>query len=237
VSTPWVRLFLTVEGPTEQAFAKETLAQHLAGFSIVVIPLVVVTNRKLDARGGIFDFAHLKNDLGRSMRQHAGDTARFTTMIDLYALPNEFPGWHAAQSKPPVEKVALLERALEVEISDRRFVPHIQLHEFETLLFCDLGELQRRLADSDQGIAKLAAEVEGLSPEDINDGATTAPSNESSGMSLRTSAQRSRWEPRQHRPSGCRCCAASARISRLGSLDWKRSGRQSSFRPCREAAI
>ncbi len=48
----WVRLYITVEGQTERAFAEQALKPHLAGFQIDVRSRVVVTNRKLGKRGG-----------------------------------------------------------------------------------------------------------------------------------------------------------------------------------------
>ena len=61
-------------------------------------------------------------------------------------------------------------------MGDSRFLPYIQLHEFEALLYCDLSQLQQRIADSERAFAALAAEVRGMEPEEIDEGATTAPS-------------------------------------------------------------
>jgi hypothetical protein len=111
------------------------------------------------------------------MKQDRHGEARFTTMVDLYALPSEFPGWAEARKKvQPVERVTVLEKALETEFAEPRFIPFIQLHEFEALLYCDLGELQRRIAGSEPGIRSLSTEVANLDPEEINEGSTTAPS-------------------------------------------------------------
>jgi len=173
----WLRLYIIVEGQAEKAFADQALTPYLANYNIEVKPRVVLTNRKLGKRGGILDFAKIEGDLIRLMRQDRHQEARFTTMLDLYALPNEFPGWDEAQrTSGPLEKVTTLEEALKQEFDDERFHPYIQLHEFEALLYCDLGELQRRLSDSAHGIAALQSEVRHLQPEEINEGATTAPS-------------------------------------------------------------
>lgn len=173
----WIRLYVTVEGQAEKEFADKALKPHLAGFAIDVRPRVVVTNRKLGKRGGILDFDKIRGDLGRLMKQDAHSEARFTTMVDLYALPSEFPGWSEARKKTlPLERVKVLEQALALEFGESRFLPFIQLHEFEALLYCDLDELQRRIADSAPGIKALRAEVGDTAPEDINEGAATAPS-------------------------------------------------------------
>ena len=173
----WIRLYITVEGQTEKEFADLTLTPHLANYSIGVNPRVVLTNRKLGRRGGILNFDTIRGDLERLMKQDPDPQARFTTMVDLYALPSEFPGRDEARRKTkPAEKVALLEREFGAALADQRFLPFIQLHEFETLLYCSLEELQSRIADSDSGIAALKREVGNLPPEEINEGEPTAPS-------------------------------------------------------------
>ena len=95
----WLRLYITVEGPTEKEFADLALKPHLAGYKIEVRPRVVITNRKLGKRGGILDFERIKGDLERLMKQDRHPEARFTTMLDLYALPTQFPGWTEARKK------------------------------------------------------------------------------------------------------------------------------------------
>lgn len=175
--TQWIRLYVTVEGQAEKEFADKALKPHLAGYAIDVRPRVVVTNRKLGKRGGVLDFKKIRGDVGRLMKQDTHPEARFTTMVDLYALPSEFPGWSEARKKTlPLERVKVLEQALAREFGESRFLPFIQLHEFEALLYCDLDELQRRIADSAAGIKALRSEVGDTAPEDINEGVTTAPS-------------------------------------------------------------
>ena len=175
--TKWTRLYVTVEGHTEKEFADRAIKPYLARFAIDVRPRVVMTNRKLGKRGGILDFEKIRNDLKRLMQQDAHPEACFTTMVDLYALPSEFPGWSEAQKATmPREKVRILEAALADEIGDQRFFPFIQLHEFEALLYCDLSQLQQRIAGSKDGLDALRTEVLGMAPEDINEGPTTAPS-------------------------------------------------------------
>lgn len=173
----WLRLYITVEGQAEKAFADQALTPHLANFNIEVKPRVVLTNRKLGKRGGILDFSKIQGDLARLMRQDKQPEARFTTMLDLYALPSEFPGWEDARRKPTaIDRVSALEQALHSEFGDPRFQPYIQLHEFEALLYCDLNQLKSRLNNSDYGINALQKEVAHLQPEEINERPQTAPS-------------------------------------------------------------
>ncbi|SEF49144.1 DUF4276 family protein [Nitrosomonas ureae] len=173
----WSRLYITVEGQSERKFADDVLQPYFASFSIEVKTRVVLTNRKLGKRGGILDFEKIRNDLLRLMHEDYKPEARFTTMIDLYALPHEFPGWEDAQKKMlPMERVQILESALKKEMGDQRFLPYIQLHEFETLLYCDLMQLQQRISGTETAFAALSKEVKHLNPEDINEGRETAPS-------------------------------------------------------------
>lgn len=173
----WLRLYITVEGQSERKFADEVLQPYLAAFSVEVKTRVVLTNRKLGKRGGILDFKKIRGDLVRLMREDSNPEARFTTMMDLYALPPEFPGWtEAHKKKSPSKRVTVLEESLQKEMADKRFLPYIQLHEFEALLYCDLTQLQQRISGTEKAIAALAKEVKHLEPEDINEGPTTAPS-------------------------------------------------------------
>ncbi|MDE3100514.1 MAG: DUF4276 family protein [Verrucomicrobiota bacterium] len=173
----WIRLYLTVEGETELKFAKETLASHLARFEVEVRPRMVLTNRKLGKRGGALHFQRFKRDTTHLMKDDANREARFSTMMDLYALPADHPGWAKAEKKSkPADRVLELEKALASELADSRFIPFLQLHEFEALLYCDLSQIQSRIEDSEKAVAQLQQEVAHLNPEDINEGETTAPS-------------------------------------------------------------
>jgi Domain of unknown function (DUF4276) len=174
----WIRLYLTVEGETELKFAKETLFSHLAKFKVEVRPRMVLTNRKLGKRGGALNFQRLKRDTTHLMKEDAHREARFSTMIDMYALPADYPGWKEAEKKSkPADRVLELEKALAAELDDSRFIPFLQLHEFEAFLYCDLKQMQSRIEDSDKAIGDLQKEVADYScPEDIDEGETTAPS-------------------------------------------------------------
>ena len=77
--------YITVEGETERTFAEAVLRPHLTQYSLDVRPLVVITNRKLGTRGGVLDFATIRDDLRRMMRQDGNHDALFTTMVDSRA--------------------------------------------------------------------------------------------------------------------------------------------------------
>jgi hypothetical protein len=100
-------------------------------------------------------------------------------MFDLYALYDGFPGWDEAEKQRhlPYERVLTLETAFAADVNDRRFIPHIQLHEFETILLCQPDQIAQVYDNNAAGIGILQAAVaEAKSPELVDDGATTAPS-------------------------------------------------------------
>lgn len=121
----------------------------------------------------------MRRDLGNLLLQHKHDDTRFTTMFDLYALHTGFPGWDEAEKQRhfPRERVLTLESAFAADVGDRRFIPHIQLHEFETILLCEPGHFALVYQDSGPAIASLQADVtSATTPELVNDGEATAPS-------------------------------------------------------------
>lgn len=67
-----------------------------------------------------------------------------------------------------------MEKVLKEDIDDRRFIPYIQLHEFEALLFSSDRGFKYF---SEEEIKKLAAIIDEFdNPEDINSNPESAPS-------------------------------------------------------------
>jgi hypothetical protein len=103
----------------------------------------------------------------------------FTTLIDLYGLPKNFPGKKAHRRNPddPISYVTALEKAFGENIADRRFIPYLQLHEFETILFAEPESFRIAFGDCGEAIEGLNKIVKGFPTiEHIDDGSTTAPS-------------------------------------------------------------
>lgn len=99
-------------------------------------------------------------------------------MFDLYALPNDFPKFEEAQKYTnPYKKVEFLENAFKDDINDSRFLPYIQLHEFEALILSKPQELQYEYFEHDDSIKQLVELLkEKGNAELINDKPETAPS-------------------------------------------------------------
>ena len=69
-----------------------------------------------------------------------------------------------------------IESALHADIGHHKFIPYIQLHEYEALLFSDIQKLELEYPDKQREIAQLIDDVTGLKPEEINSKPETAPS-------------------------------------------------------------
>mgnify|MGYP000908499211 CR=1 FL=1 len=176
-----IRLHITAEGQTEQAFAKTVLAPHLAKFDVFVDTRCVLTSKHRRAakeyRGGLLTYDQAQKDIRNWLKEDKHPECRFTTMFDLYALPDDFPGYAASQAKRDKYKcVEMLEQAMAQDIGDPRFIPYIQLHEFEALILAAPQQLAWEYLEHDKSIANLKSMTEGKNPELINDGPTTAPS-------------------------------------------------------------
>lgn len=170
-----IELCVVVEGKTEEGFVRDVLAPHLRGRGVEAKASRV---GRAGHKGGVGSFQRLKNQLRHWMCSDKRDCLRFSTMIDLYKLPNDFPGFAETRNCPdPRTRVKQLEVALKEALNDPRFIPYIQLHEFEALLladparFADAFPEDRERVPGLAGIARLKP-----SPELIDDGETTAPS-------------------------------------------------------------
>ena len=139
------RLHLTVEGPTERQFAVSLLRQHLANCGVYVgrIELAAHARKKREVhRGGLQRYLPFRNDVVRRLKEDGSRDVFLSTMIDLYALPTIFPEPMSSRaSKTPTDAWRAMERALAADIGDPRFMPYIQLHEFEAVLLADAGKI------------------------------------------------------------------------------------------------
>jgi hypothetical protein len=135
-----IRIHFIVEGQTEETFANRMLIPHLALYSIWGDARRVMTSKKKyhTYRGGLNSYSLVKNDISLWMKEDNNNDAFFTTMFDLYAIPEDFPEFSSSRTIiDPDLRVKLLESALYADISHQHFIPHIQLHEFEALILSD----------------------------------------------------------------------------------------------------
>ena len=173
------RLNIIVEGQTEETFVRDLFRGHLANVGVYAVARCVVTGRKHGKtyRGGMTTYAKARRDIRRWLLEDP--SAYLTTMFDLYKLPPDFPNLNQAKVlHDPCERVRQIEAAMATDIQSQRFIPYVQLYEFEGLLFSNVQIVDRILSihNSSQLAALEEIHTQFRTPEEINDGETTAPS-------------------------------------------------------------
>lgn len=174
-----VEVIVFAEGQTEELFIKRVVAPALRPLQVFVKPQTLKTSQ--ESRGGAVNFDRLKNNALPTLRQNP--RAVLSTFLDLYKLDTTFPAFDESKGKPLENHLAQLNEALHEAIvahvgcRPERFIPHIQPHEFEGLLFSDTDALASTEPGWGASACKLAAErAPYATPEHINDGYDTAPS-------------------------------------------------------------
>lgn len=168
------RVFIVVEGQTEQEFVNSIITPYLFRFGIYdVRPILIHTSRS--GRGGMVNFEHLNNTV-KMLLQSVKNDFIVTTFIDFFRLPHNMPKYDeciAVTDKN--QELNMMENAVTDYICDRRFFAYIQKHEFEALLFSDNKGFEYYFPDE---CAKQTATIVSSydSPEDINSTPSGAPS-------------------------------------------------------------
>ncbi|NUM36412.1 MAG: DUF4276 family protein [Candidatus Brocadiae bacterium] len=174
-----MRVHVICEGLTEEIFVNEVLSDFFNPKGIYLYPSLV---GKPGHKGCNLKLERLLTDLrGRLL---SDQNAYCTTFFDFYGLAPDFPGKvEAIEKASSTEKSACVLNAfsnvLRIKLGEtplHRFIPYVQMYEFEGLLFSDpiafaQGINQKRLINAFQEIRNKFK-----SPEEINDSSDTAPS-------------------------------------------------------------
>ena len=177
-----IRVHVICEGQTEEMFVNELLRVPFSHKNIDLRPSLI---GKPGHKGGDFKYDRLLPDLKARLLR---DTKCYcTTFFDYYALPLSFPGRTEAASlsrnATTGEKAELvntkLAESLAKDIGEKpalRFIPYIQMHEFEGLLFSDPTGFAKGTGHVQLEQSFWIIRNQFSSPEDINDSPMTAPS-------------------------------------------------------------
>ena len=168
------RVYIVVEGQTEQEFVNSVISLFLQSFGILsVTPILIRTSRT--GRGGMVSYSHLANTIKPLLVSEKNDYV-VTTFIDFFRLPHDMPQYENSMKKPnKTEQIKSLEEAINKAIDDRRFFSYIQLHEFEALLFSSNKGFEYYF--SEELAEKTASIISSYNnPEDINSSPEGAPS-------------------------------------------------------------
>jgi hypothetical protein len=166
---------ILVEGPTEILFVKDMLKPYLYEKGISVKPFL------FQEGGGVPKYPRSQKQILNTIKS---DRSCFCTMlVDFYGLPKDWPGRIESQSCRNYQDKALkVEQAISENIvaqmgdswNPAQFIPYVQMHEFEALLFSDISVLA---ADNLRISMQLACILGSFScPEEINDNYETCPS-------------------------------------------------------------
>lgn len=174
------RAIVICEGQTEEAFISRVLVPPLLANGLYLQGITV--NTSPGHKGGALSYDRLRRAVRNALAE--GDVIAVTTLIDLYRLDSGFPGFAVATAQATLQaRLQVLQSALHDDIvafsgcNPARFIPHIQPHEFEALLFSDVDALAAVEAGWSGAAAALAeARAQAATPEDINQGHATKPS-------------------------------------------------------------
>lgn len=161
-------IYFVAEGSTEVQFIENSLKHYFAEKGIYDI-------RAFDM-GGSNSYVRYYNDVTTFLKKE--NDIIVTTLIDFFRLPTDFPGYAASKKlNGSLQQIEFIESEVNTKIGDRRFVPYIQLHEFEGLLFTDIKGFSDIPGCTAKSIELLKGVIDKYpNPELINDGAETAPS-------------------------------------------------------------
>jgi hypothetical protein len=173
------RLHFLVEGRTEFNFVNQILKGYLERLNRVQSTVSMLTTKRERAAGrkysgGSPSYSQLSKEIRIFLKDKSSDF-RLTTMIDLYGFPTGFLNLSTIGHSPH-ERVKEMEQGFFADFNDIRFIPYIQLHEYEALLFADPQKFAEIYENFKEGIKKLVNLSKTTQPEEINDGERTAPS-------------------------------------------------------------
>ena len=172
------RVIIICEGDTEKEFCTKLLSSYFTSKNIFLnSPLIK------KSMGGVVKWSELRKQILLHLKNDK--KAFVTTLIDYYGLhaKYKFPGWDDSITiQDKNSRMDFLEKAMSESIDDslrHRYLPYIQLHEFEGLLFNNIEIFFEQIPATELiGIDELKKTFEEFDdPEMINDTKETSPSH------------------------------------------------------------
>lgn len=164
-------VYVMTEGQTEEVFVNEVLSPYMKNMGIVnTVPIGLETSTGFT--GGDITFERYK--INAEILLKSDQQGIVTSLIDYYKLRNDFPGINTCiQTGSKSETVLCIEQEIFNVIGSDRFVPYIQLHEFEGLLFADAKGFGAYFPSIEPHARYIINQ--NPNPEMINDGFETNP--------------------------------------------------------------
>ncbi len=151
-------IYALVEGQTERGFVTQVLAPHLGMLGLTIQPVLP------GKRGGVPPWSAACDEIQRLLK--SGHCC--TTMFDFYGMPKDWPGRAEASQYPWQQRAAHVQKQMLADVQAKmgagfhlqHFVPYVQLHEYEALVFADIGELTSAVASmADKSEKKIARRI------------------------------------------------------------------------------
>jgi Domain of unknown function (DUF4276) len=168
-------LYIIVEGPTEEEFVNNSLRNYFIAREIYDVRAIKMETSP-GFKGGDVKYFRYKSNVVNLLKDQSDILV--TSLIDFFRLEKDFPNYEKAiEIVEKTKRVDFLENEVLLDINDYRFIPYIQLHEFEGLLFSAKTGFSLITHIPTANFKILEKIVDDYpNPELINDGATTAPS-------------------------------------------------------------
>lgn len=168
-------IYILAEGQTEEEFINEILRPHLYNNGINDVRAILMTTSS-GHKGGDVSYQRFKRNAENLLKGEKDIIV--TSLIDYFRLKTDFPDFiESSGILDKIQRVAFLEQGMSNSINHSRFVPYIQLHEFEGLLFSSVNGFDYLPDIPEKNRIELNDSVnEYENPELLNDGAETAPS-------------------------------------------------------------
>jgi len=185
-----ITVYIIVEGLTEQTFVRDVLAPVMKEKEIYLIPTQI---GRPGHKGGNIRFSRAMPDIKMFLEQQPD--VYVSTMFDYFRIDNQWPGIKTVKERIDAgstlsavkkgnivqdhtfeEVIKNLSNSLSESTVKRRFIPYIEMHEFEALLFSSPDILAEQ---TQIPISKINSIItEHGEPEEINSEPTKAPSKQ-----------------------------------------------------------
>lgn len=168
-------VYIIVEGQTEEEFVYTSLRPYLNNYGIYDVRAILVETSP-GHKGGDLKFHRFKRNIENLLSRE--NDVLITSLIDFFRLQKDFPKFKEAQNIiDKMRRVAFLEKSIAENINNHRFIPYIQLHEFEAIVFSDKAGIEYIPDIPPKNKVELLSIIEQFpNPELLNDGPQTAPS-------------------------------------------------------------
>ena len=162
-------LGVVIEGKTEEAFVRNVLGEYLQQYQLEVAPTIIGSANSRGDGGGNVSI----NGLARDMIISSWHNDFVTSLVDFYGF--------TGKGEMTVDQLeSQIINSIQKIVSDHPnldiFIPYVQMHEFEGLLFSNTSVFAEIDASEDSILQLEQIRTRFATPEDINDNSKTAPS-------------------------------------------------------------